>query len=68
GNAMGMGRQNGRRNCQAPGRGRGYGQRGTFSPASGSAAEDALQSSVNMLEAELAAVKQQLKDLSESGE
>ncbi|WP_457554188.1 DUF5320 domain-containing protein [Desulfobacula sp.] len=66
GNAMGMGRQNGRRGGQTIGWGRGYGQQDTFGPSAGIAGEDALQNNIDKLEAELAAVKQQLKNLSES--
>jgi len=68
GNARGMGRQGGRRGCQAPGRGRGAGQWAGTSPAMGSVNQDTLQNSVNMLEAELAALKNQLKNQSESKE
>ncbi len=66
GNAMGRGRQGGRRGCQAPGQGRGAGQWAGTAPAMGSANQDTLQNSVNMLEAELAALKNQLKNLSDS--
>ena len=68
GNAMGMGRQNGRRGYQASGRGRGYGQWTTPAPVMSSVNKDTLQNSVDMLEAELAALKKQLKNLSEPGE
>jgi len=69
GNAMGMGRQGGRRGCQAPGRGRGAGQWWAGNaPAMSSVNQDTLQNSVNMLEAELAALKNQLKNQSESKE
>ena len=63
GNAMGMGRQN-NRSGQAVGRGRGYGRRDLFSPAADSDAAESLQNSVDALRAELAAVKQQIKELS----
>jgi hypothetical protein len=68
GNTMGMGRQGGRRGCQAPGQGRGAGQWARTAPAMGSVNQDTLQNSVNMLETELAALKNQLKNLSESRE
>jgi len=59
GNARGMGRGFGRR-------GGGYGQRTTSAP--GSVSQEALQKSMDLLEAELAAIKNQLKNLSESRE
>lgn len=59
----GYGRGFGRRGSQVPGWGRGYGQ--WASPAMGSVNQDALQNRVNMLEAELSAVKNQLRNLSE---
>ena len=70
GDPMETGRQGGRRGCQAPSRGRGYGQRAAAGPPPimGSIHQDALQNSVDRLEAELAAVKKQLKELSESRE
>lgn len=67
-NAMGMGRQAGRRGYQPPGWGRGYGQWTGTAPAMGSVNQDALQNSVDKLEAELAELKNQLKNLSESRE
>ncbi len=68
GNAMGMGRQGGRRGFQAPGWGRGAGQWAGTAPAMGSVNQDTLQNSVDRLETELAALKNQLKNLSESSE
>jgi len=68
GNAMGMGRQGGRRGCQSPGQGRGYGQWAVTYPAMGSVNQNTLQNSVDRLEIELAALKKQLKNLSESRE
>ena len=71
GNGMGMGRQRGRRGYQdAPGWGRGYGagQWATPAPEAAPATKATLQNSVDMLEAELAAVKNQLKNLSEPKE
>lgn len=65
-NAMGMGRQGGRRGCQAAGRARGYGRCAAPAPIMGSVNQDTLQNSVDRLEAELAAVQKQLKALSES--
>ena len=66
GNDMGMGRRHGRRGCQAPGWGRGYDQ--YTAPAPASVSQDTLQNRADMLEAELAAVKKQLKNLSNSRE
>ncbi|MBC2704426.1 DUF5320 domain-containing protein [Desulfobacula sp.] len=60
GYGMGMGRQRGRRGCQTPGFGKGYGQTESVN-------QNTLQNSVDMLKAELAAVKKKLQDLSESG-
>jgi hypothetical protein len=66
GNAMGMGRQYGRRGYQASGRGRGYVQ--WAAPATDSIDKKTLQNSVDMLESELAAIKNQLKNLTDSRE
>lgn len=61
GYGMGMGRQRGRRGCQSPGFGRGYGQ---SEPVN----QNPLQDSIDMLQAELDAVKKKLKNLSEPQE
>ncbi len=67
GNAMGMGRQRGRRGYQeAPGQGLGAGR--WTGPATDSANQTTLQNSVDRLETELAELKNQLKNLSESRE
>ena len=67
GNAMGMGRQRGRRGYQeAPGQGMRGGRWAAPDPPADSINQNALQNSVDMLEAELEALKNQLKDLSES--
>ena len=68
GNGMGMGRQCGRRGGQGPGFRRGPDQWTAAAPATASVTNDTLRNSVDMLEAELAAVKQQLKDLTGSKE
>lgn len=65
GNAAGMGRQYGRRGFQAQARGRGYGQ--WTPPVAGSGNQETLQDSVDRLEKELTAIKDQLKDLTEPG-
>ena len=57
----GMGRRAGRRGCEAPGRGMGYGRWAAPASAPDSANQDTLQNRVNMLEAELSAIKNQLK-------
>jgi len=70
-NTMGMGRQRGWRGCQegfGPRGGTGFGQRATAAPAAASDTQANLQNSVDMLAAELAAIKKQLKNLSESRE
>ncbi len=61
----GMGRGMGRRGCQTPGRGRGGGQWSSPAPMPGSTDQNALQNRVNMLEAELSAIKDQLRTRSE---
>ncbi|MBW2654565.1 MAG: DUF5320 domain-containing protein [Deltaproteobacteria bacterium] len=69
GNAMGMGRQRGRRGYQAaPGQGRGFSGSGQWNmpaPATASTTQATLQNRANMLEAELAAIKKQMKNFSE---
>ena len=67
-NTMGMGRQGGRRGCQAPGRGRGAGLWAGSAPVTTTVNQNALQNSVDKLEAELAALKDQLKNIAESRE
>lgn len=63
---MGMGRGRGRRGGgQGYGQGRGYGQWNAPTPTR---TGETLQARADMLEAELAAVKEQLKNLSETGE
>ena len=64
GYGMGMGRGRGGRGYQAMG-GRGYGRWNTPAPAPDSAAIDPLQVKVDALETELAALKQQIKMMSE---
>lgn len=67
GRGMGRGRGNTGRNsrgCQAPGRGMGYGRGASPAPTPGSSDQD-MQNRVNMLEAELSAIKDQLKNQSE---
>ncbi len=66
----GMGRGMGRRGGQAPGRGMGYGRGAAPAPAPGSMDQDTsvnqdMQNRVNMLEAELSAIKDQLRTRSE---
>jgi Family of unknown function (DUF5320) len=61
----GMGRRMGRRGCQTPGRGMGYGQWNAPAPMPDSANQDTLQNRVNTLEAELSALKDQLRTRSE---
>jgi len=66
----GMGRGMGKRGCQAPGRGMGGGRRTAPTPTKGSGDQDTLvnqnmQNRVNMLEAELSAIKDQLRTRSE---
>ena len=61
----GMGRRMGRRGCQTPGRGMRGGQWNAPAPMQGSADQDALQNRVNLLEAELSAIKDQLRTRSE---
>ncbi len=70
GNSMGMGRGRGygRRGCQAPGWGKGYGQWNMPAPAPANLTQETLQNRAAMLEAELAAIKEQLNNLSESKE
>ncbi len=68
GSAMGMGRQCGRRGGQGPGFRRDPGQWTTAAPTAASVTNETLRNSVDMLEAELVAVKQQLKDLTGSRE
>ncbi|WP_299981242.1 DUF5320 domain-containing protein [Desulfobacula sp.] len=71
GNVMGMGRQRGKRGYQdAPGQGMGGGRWAGAAPApiTASGNQDTLQNSVDRLETELAALKNQLKNLSESRE
>jgi len=69
GNGMGMGRQRGRRGYQAaPGQGRGFSGSGQWNmpaPAAASTTQATLQNRANMLEAELAAIKKQMKNFSE---
>ncbi|MBA3009863.1 MAG: DUF5320 domain-containing protein [Proteobacteria bacterium] len=64
-NVRGSGRGMGRRKCQATGRGMGYGRWTTLAPAPGSVNQDTLQNRVNLLEAELSAIKNQLRTRSE---
>lgn len=66
----GMGRGMGRRGCQAPGRGMGGGKWNSPASTPGSMDQDTLvnqnmQNRVNMLEAELSAIKDQLRTRSE---
>ncbi len=61
----GMGRRMGRRGCQTTGRGMGGGQWNAPAPMPGSEDQTALQNRVNMLEAELSAIKDQLRTRSE---
>lgn len=66
----GMGRGMGRRGGQAPGRGMGYGRWTAPAPTPGSANQDTsvnqdMQNRINMLEAELSAIKDQLRTRSE---
>ncbi len=63
GMGSGMGRGMGRRGNQAPGRGLGYGQWNTPAPMTSN--RDVLQNRADMLEAELTAIKNQLKSMSE---
>ncbi len=65
GSAMGRGRGYGRRGCQAPGWGRGYGQWNMPTPAPVTVTKDTLHQRAAMLEAELAAIKEQLNNFSE---
>ncbi len=68
GYGMGMARRRGRCGDPAPGWGRGQGRWAGPEPMAASPSENELVTRTNMLEAELAALKQQLKDLSESRE
>ncbi len=69
-----LGRSLGRRGCQAAGwgGGRGVGRGGNYGPWAGSSpavpTQTILQNRADMLEAELAAIKNQLNKLTESGE
>lgn len=61
----GMGRGMGRRGCRTPDRGMGGGQWNSPAPTPDSVDQDTLQNRVNMLEAELSAIKDQLRTRSE---
>lgn len=65
GYGRGMGRGRGNRGCQALGREMAYGRRTPPAPTQGSVNQDTLQNRVNMLEAELSAIKNQLRTRSE---
>lgn len=60
-----MGRGPGRKRCQASGREMGYGRGPAPVTAPDSVNQDTLQNRVNMLEAELSAIKNQLRTQSE---
>lgn len=63
--ARGYGGGMGRRGCQAPGRGMGYGRWTPPAQTPDSANQDTLQNRINILEAELIAIKNQLRTQSE---